>query len=161
MEPASERERERDWVRHLEDENQVSEIRKLETEKPKWPHAFMNVPRRKHLCLSASWLTNWIQAYFHHSGCIWIGVKVTRIKGFDLSMQWGLGWHLYFWSVKSFVQCKVDLPLRRPWVAVDQLRVSRESLLLLWLPPSCGDWSRSPPSSLWGCDAGCPPVLGG
>lgn len=49
--------RENDQVMHLEDENQIKEIQKLETEKPKWPHALMNGPR-EHLCLSASWFTH-------------------------------------------------------------------------------------------------------
>ena len=44
-----------------------------------------------HLCLPASGLTNSIQAYFHNNGCISIATKVTQMKGFDLSLQWGFG----------------------------------------------------------------------
>lgn len=139
--------RENDWVRHLEVENQIREIWKLETENPIWRHALMN-GLREHLCLCASWLTNWIQAHFHHNGCIWIAVKVTKIKGFDLSLQQGFSLVSLFLVWSLLVQCKVDLFLRWPWgpcVEVNQLhgepmRPSSSS----WLPLSCQDWSLQP-----------------
>lgn len=107
---------------------------------------------REHLCLSTSWLTDWIQAYFHHNGCIWIAAEVIWIKGFYLSLQWGFG------LVSLFLVCKVFCSMQS-WSLPEPGLVWRWTSFMFPISPSpCSRqpvscWDRSP-SPLWSCSAG-------